>query len=265
MSKPKKPSSKPARILVVIPTLGERPEFLRQTLESVKNQKGVKSDIVIVFPLNNNATRKIAKEFGAEMVNDPGGLSRAVNAGIATAKPHHEFISWIGDDDLIAPDSYKTAVAALDKNPGAVLAYGYCEYIDNNGRHLFTSRAGRFAPWIMTWGPNLMPCPGTLFRHSSLKDAGEFDVNNKYSMDLDMFLRLRKLGKFINTKQTLAAFRWHPSSTTVSNRDKVVRETEMVKRKYLPKMLRPLSPIWEIPVRIATKLAAKRVSKLASN
>jgi glycosyltransferase involved in cell wall biosynthesis len=251
-----------SRILVVIPTLGERIDLLRKTLESIKLQTPVLYDIVIVYPLKNKEVKKLAHEFNATSVEDPGSLSSALNAGVASARPWHEFISWIGDDDLIAPNSYRTALDALDNNPSAVLAFGYCDYIDDNGKKLFTSRAGKIAPWLMTWGPNLVPCPGILFRLSSLQAAGPFDVNNKYSMDLEMLLRLRKLGKFINTKATLASFRWHSSSTTVSNRHLVLQETEAVKRKYLSRPLQLIAPLWEIPVRLATKIAAKRVSKI---
>lgn len=252
-----------ARTLVVIPTLGLRLDLLRLTLQSIMSQAPIPFDIIMIYPLKNKEARAIADEFKAISVEDPGSISSALNAGIAQAKPWHEFISWIGDDDLIAPNSFKTCITALDNEPTATLAYGYCDYINSDGEKIFTSSAGNLAPWLMTWGPNLVPCPGILFRLSSLKKAGKFDVNNKYSMDLDMLLRLRKIGKFINTKTTLASFRWHPSSTTVANRKASLREAELVKRKYLPKYLRPIAPIWEMPVRLATIVAARRVNLLA--
>jgi GT2 family glycosyltransferase len=252
-----------ARVLVVIPTLGEREELLRRTLESIKLQAPIKYDTVMVFPLKNKAIKTLAKEYGAEMVDDPGSLSSAVNAGIAMAKSNHEFISWIGDDDLLKKNSFKTAIKALDDNPDGVLAYGYCDYIDEDDRILFTNKAGRLAPWIMRWGPNLVPLPGMLFVKKALNKVGIFDEKNKYCMDLEMLLRLRSHGKFINTNFALAAFRWHSTSTTVSNRGKVLKETEEVKRRYLPAYLRPFSPLWDYPVRIATRIAAHRVTALA--
>jgi GT2 family glycosyltransferase len=254
-----------ARLLMVLPTLGQRSALLRQTLQSITNQAPFVFDTVMVFPLKNSETQKIAKDFGALMVEDPGGLSAAVNAGIAQSKANHEYIGWIGDDDLLTQNSLSVAVSALDANPDAVLAFGYCDYIDDKGRHLFTSRAGRLAPWLMTWGPNLVPLPGIVFRKSALNIAGKFDVDNKYSMDLDMLLRLRKQGRFINTKKTLAAFRWHPTSITVANRTDVLKETEAVKRKYLSQPFQLIAPIWEIPVRFATRIAAKRVNTLAKH
>ena len=78
-----------------------------------------------------------------------------------------------------------------------------------------------------------------------------------------MFLRLRKIGKLVNTKRVQASFRWHATSTTVANRSKVVKETEKVKRKHLPAWAKPFAFIWEMPVRLATRLAANRLNKMS--
>jgi len=256
-------NSQEDRILMVVPTMGERPEFLIQTLESIKSQRSP-IDIVMIFPLSNDKTMEMAKKYDATVVEDPGGLSAAVNAGIAQAKDEHKYIGWIGDDDLLRPDSVETGVRSLEENPKAVLAYGYCDYIDDKGNVLFTNRAGKIAPWLMTWGPNLVPCPGIVFRKSTLIEAGQFDENNKYSMDLEMLLRLRKMGKFQNTKKTLAAFRWHSTSLSVVNRSLAQKEIEMVKRKHLAQPFRSFAPLWEPFIRKASAVAASRVSKIAA-
>ncbi len=252
------------QVLIVLPTLGKRISFLRQTLESISRQQTGLYDLVFIYPLNNNEVSKLAKQYGAASVADPGGLSAAINAGIATAKPHHKYISWIGDDDLLTESSLTLAVQALNKNPHAPVAFGNCEYINDNNKILFVSKAGRIAPWLMTWGPNLLPCPGSLFRKSSLLSVGGFDESNKYSMDLDMFLRLKKLGKFIYINQILAAFRWHPDSLSVASRDAATKEAEIVKTRYINPILRPFSPLWYYPVRIFSKFAAQRLNKKAS-
>lgn len=261
---PKYSKTKEDRLLMVVPTLGERPDYLKQTLESIQSQKGIGIDICLIYPSSSLTTKKLAEEYGAISVEDPGGISAAVNAGITQAKDEHLYIGWIGDDDLLRPESVAAGVRELQKDPEAVLAYGYCDYIDEKNNLLFTNKAGRLAPWLMTWGPNLVPCPGLVFRKSSLLEAGEFDETNKYSMDLDMLLRLRKVGKFANTKKILAAFRWHATSITVSNRSAAQKEIESVKRKHLSRPLRSFAPLWEPLVRKASALAAGRVSKIAA-
>lgn len=261
--KSSKPSDK-SNVLVVLATLGQRTELLRETLTSIKKQSYKNIDVVLVYPLKNKETHKLALEFNAQELDDPGSMSGAVNAGIESAGNNYKYVTWIGDDDLLTPKSIAASVAALDKNTDAVAAFGYCNYINSEGRTLFTSRAGRFAPWIMTWGPNLVPLPGAVFRLSSLKKLDYiFDVELRYSMDLDLFLRLRKIGKLINVEQPVSCFRWHPDSATVSGRGKSLEEAEMVKRRYLPKSAKLFAPLWEGPIRFATHVAAKRVNKMA--
>jgi hypothetical protein len=253
------------RVLVILATLGERSDLLRLTLKSLKEQPDDLYDLYMIFPSKSKETTKIAKDLGATILEDPGSITKALNLGIDEAKPWHKYFTMLNDDDLLRPGSLAASAAALDADPQAVVAYGYCDYINEYGHLLWTSKAGRFAPWIMTWGPNLVPMPGLLMSIPAAKAVGKFDTSNKYSFDLELLLRLRKKGgRFINTKQTLAAFRWHSSSTTVANRKLVIIETQQVQRRALPTVLRPLTPLWGWPVGIATQVAAKRVAAVAS-
>lgn len=253
-----------ARVLLVIPTLGRRVDLLRQTLQSIGDQAPHRADVVIVCPPDAEEAVKLAAEFGARVVDDPGGMTAAINVGLAQAvEPSHEYFNWIGDDDLLTPGSLAATVSALDADPSAVAAFGYCDYIDAGDRVLFTSRAGVLAPWLMTWGPDLVPQPGALFRLATVREAGGLDPTLSYAMDLDLMLRLRRRGTFINTGRTLSCFRWHPTSTTVANRTASLAEAERVKRRYLSPAQRRLAPLWEGPVRAGTRLAVRRVNRLA--
>lgn len=252
-----------ARVLLVIPTLGRRTDLLRQTLESIRDQVPHRADIVIVCPPDAADAVKLGAEFCAQIVDDPGGMTAAINAGLAQADPKHEYFNWIGDDDLLTPGSLAATVSALDADPAAVVAFGYCDYIDAADRVLFTSRAGALAPWLMTWGPDLVPQPGALFRLATVREVGGLDPTLSYAMDLDLMLRLRRRGTFVNTDRTLSCFRWHPTSTTVANRTASLDEAERVKRRYLSPAQRRLAPLWEGPVRAGTRLAARRVNRLA--
>ncbi len=254
-----------SRVLIIVPTLGKRLDLLELTLKSITSQKPLAPDIVIVYPLKNKAVKVLADTYGAESAQDAGTLSGAINVGIMRLKPHHSYVGWLGDDDLLRPSSVATMTELLDEQKDAVLGYGYCDYIDDNGKLIFTNRSSKLAPWIMTWGPNLVPLIGMLYRASAIKKVGEFDTDLKYAMDLDILLRLRKLGKFARTNKVVGAFRWHSSSTTVANRDASLKEAEQIKRRHLSRRVHKIAPLWEAPVRSATRVAAKRVSKKAKN
>lgn len=255
-------SVSPPHILIVVPTLGQRLEMLEQTLASIRSQDQP-ADIVVVTPPTAITARKLARAASAHLVDDPGSISAAVNRGWSHAGPQHRYVNWIGDDDLLTEGSLKTASDALDTNPAAVVAFGHCDYIDDEGRRLWTSSAGRLAPWLMTWGPNLLPQPGALFRLAAIRDVGYLDETLQFAMDLDLLLRLRRRGTFVNTRRTLASFRWHPESTTVANRSASLAESEAVKRRYLTPAKRRGAVLWEKPVRVATRIAAGRVTRIA--
>lgn len=248
-----------ARVLVVLPTLGERQAFLEDALKSFQAQ-GEIADCVVVAP-DREEIKALAQRFGATWLEDPAkGLPAAVNAGL-TARVDHEFYAWLGDDDLLRPLGLRRLASLLDLNEDAVLAYGGCDYILRDGQVVAVSNAGKVARFLLPWGPNLIPHPATLIRFDDLEAVGGFDESLKFALDLDAFLKLRKRGRFLSTTQTVAAFRWHSQSLTVSNRRESNAEAVAVKKRHLPPFLRPLHFIWNYPVAWASALAAEALGQ----
>lgn len=253
-----------ARILVVLPTLGDRLDTLRETLDSIEQQRNdVALRLVLVAPSSAKSARQLAESFGATIVDDPRtGISDAINRGIA-ARESEEFYAWMGDDDLFRPGGLNELQRLLDQHPEAVVSYGGCDYINPGGEIAARFRAGKFAQFLLPWGPDLIPHPGSMIRLNALEAVGGFDPRLKYAMDLDAFLKLRKLGRFVCTKKPVSAFRWHPDSLTVANRRHSSLESEAVKARHLPVALRPFRYLWQYPVRWASAVAARRVSSRA--
>ncbi len=91
------------------------------------------------------------------------------------------------------------------------------------------------------------------------------DPSFDLAFDLDLLLRLKKIGKLVSVDRVVSNFRWHPDSLTVEDRTKNLRESERAKRQSLPAALRPVSRVWDVPVRGAIKFAARNVSRRATN
>ena len=252
------------QVLVVLPTLGDRLDSLKETLASVEKQREqLDVTLVVVTPPSATAARALAAASGAIVVDDPKeGISEAINCGLR-ARTTEQYYAWIGDDDLFRPGGLGVLHGILESTPESVLAFGGCDYIDPEGRTIMVSNAGRLATILLAWGPDLIPHPGTMVRLDALEAIGGFDRGLKYAMDLDAFLKLRSHGKFSWTRQSVSAFRWHPDSLTVANRMGSSRESESVKRRHLPAALRPISVIWQYPIRWASGYAASRVNARA--
>ena len=249
-------------VLVVLPTLGTRNDRLRRALESITQQAAtVPLTIALVVPADQTEARDLGRHYGALLVDDPGrGMSAAMNAGRQVATTER-FTIWLGDDDAYVPGGLTILRQLLHDTTDAVVAYGACRYVDDSGVTVWTSEAGILASRIIGFGPNLIPHPAAMIRLDALEAIGGYNETLRLVMDLDVFLKLKKIGRFIATKTPVASFGWHPQSLTVSGRRDSEKEARAVKRHALPALLRPLSWIWEGPVALASRIAASTLNR----
>ncbi len=107
-----------SRPLIAVPTLGSRPEWLRACLRSLTTQSK-RVDVVVIGPSHARGAREMANDFGASYESEQGsGLSAAVNQVWRYAG--NEYFGWLGDDDLLTPDSIRLTFTALAEKRSAV-------------------------------------------------------------------------------------------------------------------------------------------------
>jgi hypothetical protein len=241
------------RVLLVVTTCGRQPGLLKETLGSVLGQRDEPADDVLVAPREALATRELAAGLGVTVLDDPGrGPAAAVNAGFSLAMPNHLYGNWIGEQDLLLPGAVAVAAARLDARPTAVLTYGDCRLLTAEGHYFCTPHLGWSTGWSMTWRSTRWAQPAALFRLAAIAEAGWLDESLRYAADLDLLLRLRRLGRFEPSRRTLAVSRPDPEPATADHRAKAAREDEDVRRRHLPVWLRSSAPIWELPLRLLT-------------
>ncbi len=248
-----------SRVGIVVPTLGRRPEYLEQCLRSIRFAGD--AYILIVSPSSFDVSELRKVGLIDAQVNDPRfGLSEAINLGIKSMPEDVEFVNWLGDDDLLAPNSIDSSKIALQSDPKCVMVYGSCEYIDADGDPLWTNTSGQWAVSLLRFGPDLIPQPGALFRRATFEAVGGLSSDFNWAFDFDLFIRLSKQGKLVFLNRRLASFRWHPESLSVEYRKKSVAEASRVRKAHLPAALRFLYPLWEYPVMKATLIAGNRMT-----
>lgn len=248
-----------SRVLMVVPTLGRRMPHLRLCLESITAQEGPEVDLVLVCPPSAEVDELAAQHRGRVVPDPGGGMSPALNAGFAAATDGTRYVAWLGDDDLLSPGSLAATTAALDEHADASMAFGWCDYVDDAGAVIFSSRAGRWAARTIAFAPNLVPQPGSLMRLSDVQAVGGVDEGLTLSMDLDLFLRLRRRGRLVAVPQTLASFRWHPDSVTVQSEEASAEEADRVRMRYLARPLAATYRVARWPGRWALRLVKWRV------
>lgn len=225
-----------ARTGLVVPTLGTRETWLAQCVDSIQGQV-VPVELVVVGP-DTEFLRNFCMSRNVQLVVESGrGLSEAINLGLSSLSPTVEYVSWLGDDDLLTPNSLKKTVAALDSRPLARFVYGRTRYIDDRGATLYRALAGPFAPIYMRYGQDYVPQPGSLVRRSALTWPRPLDETLKNAMDLDMFLKLAGLSpkNWVYIKSELSAYRIH--DTAITQTKGIADESEMVRDRYRSRLV----------------------------
>jgi GT2 family glycosyltransferase len=250
------------KVGIVVPTLGKRPDYLRQCLDSIK-QAG-NAHVCLVAPKDFSHQHLV--DFGLinQFVLDPGnGLPAAINKGFSELPVDIEYINWLGDDDLLSPGSIVETESALDSDENTVLVFGSCNYVDPDGKVIWTNKSGQWASTILGFGPDLIPQPGSLFRRSAYNQVGGLSLKFNWAFDFDLLLSLKRKGKLKFLDKTLSSFRWHPESLSVEFRKMSVDEASKVRVSHLPIFLKPISGLWEYPIKKATFLAGMSVTNKA--
>jgi hypothetical protein len=244
---------------VIVPTIGERPQYLDSTLKSIREAGD--SYIVLVgrkgFDANLYQKAGLVDLYVDEIETS---VPNKINQGFRSLPENIEYITWIGDDDLLAPGSLGVAVSVLGKPEKPVLVFGHCQYIDSKGDDVLVKRSGGWAVPLLRFGPQLIPQPSAVFRRDAFQRVGGLSDRFEFAFDFDLFLKLTKLGKGVFIDQILSSHRWHATSLTYSRRWDSVTEASTVRLSSLPLAMKFLSPLWELPVILVTYLVGSFLS-----
>lgn len=123
---------------VVIPTYN-RATFIGQAIQSVIDQEGVRTEIVVVDDGSTDNTGEIVAPFGDRVrymrqANKREGAAR--NAGVKVASG--EVIAFLDSDDSYLPGKLKRDLDAFGIRPNAGMVYSPAIYVDDHGTILRT-------------------------------------------------------------------------------------------------------------------------------
>ncbi|HXW16659.1 MAG TPA: glycosyltransferase [Candidatus Acidoferrales bacterium] len=214
-----------ATLGVVVPTLNSA-ATLDWTLCSLLNQRNCALRVVVADSGSTDGTLWICRKWGVRSVYaPPGSLYRAVNEGLKNLDT--EWMTFLNSDDVAYPHSY-ARLLQLGDAAGASLVYGHCDYMDLEGRFLFTWRAAAPSqlPAMFRRGVFGFAQPCAIFRRSLFQNLGGFDDRYRHVADLVFFSRAVLSGSPARrlSAPSVGAFRLHPGQ--LSARDSGAVRTE---------------------------------------
>lgn len=240
-------SSASARVTIVI-AVHDAGRWLEATLRSVVDQSVREWRCHVIDDGSTDDTAAIAQRFARDdprfrVVSQPNsGVSRARNRVLAETAGEAPYVAVLDGDDLWLPDALDVLTRALDQDPDAVGVQSLAEYIDEQGaplrpgahpavqRRKFRVEGRRVVPveygagagftdLLVTSG--LYPPASMLFRRSAVEAAGRYDPAFRAQGDWDMYLRMSRLGHFVELDRQTAWYRIRAENLT-SDRSKVV-------------------------------------------
>ncbi|MBU6252119.1 MAG: glycosyltransferase [Alphaproteobacteria bacterium] len=130
-------------------------------------------------------------------------------------------IARMDGDDIAHVDRFALQLRFLAAHPDHVLVGSQLRLIDANGNILPISRAA--APlcheeiMARSTGPAIFQS-SVIFRRKAVENAGGYRRAYIYCEDLDLWLRLGRLGKFANLPEALIDYRIHPLQASQAHR-----------------------------------------------
>jgi glycosyltransferase involved in cell wall biosynthesis len=217
-------------LTIVLPTFN-RAAYLDLALVSALDQ----SDVDVVIKVCDNAS---SDDTGSvvdrhpdprvEYVRRPENIGWLRNFNAALAEVETDYVTVLGDDDVMRPGAMARAIVALDAMPAAGFLHTAFDLIDGNGRTLETA-----ATWTGLTEDTLEPgrefiersmgvncrvsCPSAVMRTSVLPDP-PFDPGDEPVSDLTLWLRvaiahdvlyLATPGLAMRTHESRASDAWH--------------------------------------------------------
>ncbi|MEA2757128.1 MAG: hypothetical protein QOJ54_3417 [Aliidongia sp.] len=211
------------RVSVVIPAFNEA-SLLPAALDSVQRQSLDAFECIVVDDGSTDATPDILADYARNdrrfriVTRANGGISRALNAGLAAAQA--PWIARLDADDIMLPNRLRRQLAFADANPD-LAACGCCyDIIDMTGQRRGTRRPlprdrDELNRFLAAHEPLSFTHPTMLYRRDLALWLGGYRPECEPCEDVDLFARMLATGAPILIQpEVLMQYRIRPGSVS---------------------------------------------------
>jgi glycosyltransferase involved in cell wall biosynthesis len=230
------------KISIITPSFNQG-EFIEETIRSVLNQQYENFEHIVMDGGSTDQTLSILRKYShlVWVSESDRGQSDALNKGFKCA--NGEIVGWLNSDDYYLPKCFQMVAENFVNEPSTDVLHGNYRWIDKDGKLMQRRRELRFDMFMLKYLHMLyIPTTATFFHRRVFDEANFLDIDYRYAMDYEFFLRLAMKGyRFVHIDAFLADFRWHAQSKTESASHKQLEEQRKALLEYDP-VLRTLPP-----------------------
>jgi len=208
--------------------------YLEECIRSITDQGHRNIEIIVSDDHSTDGSFEIAKKLQAEipgiqwkLVQHTERLGMAANWNYCLKMAEGEFVKVMGQDDILYRDSLAAQSAILEKHPGVSLVVSGCDIMGAGGKKLFKRprkrKTGLYSGAEISHDclhkrANLIGEPVTVMaRRLDYERLGGFPIDQRYYIDIVMWLRLLELGECYIISDAQCAFRIHGKAVSSSS------------------------------------------------
>lgn len=221
-------SKSDALVSIIVRTCG-RPDYLRETLISLRNQTYKNIEIVVVEDGKNISESMIKEEFSDlnivyKATGNKVGRSKAGNIAMTLASG--KYLNFLDDDDAFYPDHVNILVNELEKNKANIVYSTAFETIQDikskkpyiyDIKRVYIKHFGHFSK-VKLYKNNITPIQAVMFKKSVFEKDGGFDEKIDALEDWDLWLRYSLNNDFYYIPKTTSLYRVPFKSNITSER-----------------------------------------------
>jgi glycosyltransferase involved in cell wall biosynthesis len=223
-------------VSVVIPTRN-RAAMLERTLGGALRQRDVELEVLVVDDSTDDQTERLVAGLGdARVQHVPGrarGVSDARNHGTAGASG--EWIAYLDDDDLWAPDKLRAQVD-LARRRGAAFAWSAAIPVDGALQPVQATipapDAEGLSERLVVGNPVPAGCSNVIASTEAVRSVEGFDSRLAQVADWDMWLQLAAVGPAACAGEVHVAYLQHAENMLLTDDSDPFPEFELLREKH---------------------------------
>ena len=210
----------------IITITRNRAGFITKALESASNQSLTAWELLVLDDDSNDGTEAVVRaimttENRVKYYKNHQILGISANRNKGTALAEGRYIAILDSDDFwLDEDKLQKQYDFLEQNPEYALIGSNIKIVDDKGDPVretsYAIEDGDIRKRIMI--ENQIPHSSALIRKDFMEKAGGYDEKLSCVEDLDLFLRLGKLGKLKNLAEITTAYTKHSGGTSYQRR-----------------------------------------------
>ena len=222
------------KISVITPSYNQG-KFIQKCIDSVKAQKGITIEHIILDNCSTDETAGILKKYqenpgGVDVkviVEKDKGQTAAINRGFLVATG--DLVCWLNTDEYYKKNALKKVLDAFNENSSVDVLFGDCDFVDIDGTLIKRKREFGFYPSMLLYYGCYIPSCSTFISRRVIDSGLLLDPEFRVTMDYDWYVRVAKARYcFVHLPIVLASFTWQGKNISAVQVKRRKEERRMV-------------------------------------